>query len=50
MGAEGPGASLEEIAKRAGVEETLTCEKCGSEFSRVSSRGRKPKECPSCRE
>ncbi len=37
-------------AGSAGEEETLTCAKCGTSFTRVRTRGRKPKECPSCRE
>jgi hypothetical protein len=31
------------------VLETLTCTRCGTSFQRVRTRGRKPKECPSCR-
>lgn len=37
-------------ASQVGEEESLTCLKCGVAFSRVRTRGRKPKECPSCRE
>lgn len=29
--------------------ETLVCSKCGANFQRVRSRGRKPLRCPSCR-
>lgn len=29
--------------------ETLVCEACGSTFSRVRTRGRKPHRCPTCR-
>lgn len=29
--------------------ETLTCEKCGSDWQRESVRGRKPKNCPDCK-
>jgi DNA polymerase-3 subunit epsilon len=36
--------------RQAEAEETLTCGKCGCEFTRLRSRGRKPKECPTCRE
>lgn len=28
--------------------EKLTCQNCNAEWERVSSRGRKPKLCPSC--
>ncbi len=31
------------------VFEALTCVKCGVNFQRARTRGRKPKECPSCR-
>ncbi len=30
--------------------ETLTCESCGKGFQRPLARGRKPKQCPDCRE
>jgi len=30
--------------------ETLTCENCGKDFHRPVARGRKPKQCPECRE
>ena len=29
--------------------ETLICVSCGTTFDRVLTRGRKPKQCPSCR-
>jgi predicted Zn-ribbon and HTH transcriptional regulator len=35
------------VKSRATVE-TLTCEKCGNEFSRELVRGRKPRFCPEC--
>ncbi len=28
--------------------ETLTCESCKTKWERISSRGRKPKLCPTC--
>ena len=31
------------------VFETLTCATCGKSFQRVLTRGRKPRQCPSCR-
>ena len=30
------------------TKEKLTCQNCKTEWERVSSRGRKPKLCPSC--
>lgn len=30
------------------MEETLICETCKKDFTRVKTRGRKPKQCPSC--
>lgn len=32
-----------------GDTETLTCQTCGREFTRVRTRGRKPSQCPDCR-
>jgi predicted Zn-ribbon and HTH transcriptional regulator len=31
------------------VLETLTCAKCGVDFERAITRGRKPRTCPACR-
>jgi hypothetical protein len=34
----------------ANAAETLTCEGCGRAFERLIVRGRKPKQCPACRQ
>lgn len=34
----------------ASMSEVLVCQNCGQTFERVRTRGRKPAECPSCRE
>jgi HIRAN domain len=36
-------------APSAGELETLVCASCGATFERVRTRGRKPRECPTCR-
>lgn len=35
-------------APRAATE-TLTCESCGADWDRATTRGRKPRLCPTCR-
>ncbi len=34
----------------APVMETLVCATCGASFERVRTAGRKPRQCPTCRE
>jgi DNA polymerase-3 subunit epsilon len=44
-----PTMLVTEPDKSSTTFETLTCQTCGSSFQRVSSKGRKPLECPDCR-
>jgi hypothetical protein len=42
-------ATPAERSVQPSMTETLTCQRCGDEFERVRTRGRKPLTCPNCR-